>query len=144
MMMKWENEYSMVQGNRCSRSIDNRNGFHLMIIEGYLVQSITKSLLSRITEPIAQKLYQSPLKLVNEGRSIHSSIRSISLLIVNVFLQLQGLSLIVFRSSLSSPSRAYSSSIMDCSFGKSESSIHSFNHSQTQPNDIYRMHPSQV
>ena len=57
-----------------------------MIIEGYLVLSITKSLLSRITEPIAEKVPPLPLKEVNEGRSIHSSIHSISLRIVNVFL----------------------------------------------------------
>ena len=33
---------------------------------------------------------------------------------------------------------------MDCSLGKSESSIHPFNHSQTQPNEHNRMHLHQV
>ena len=106
-----------------------------MIIEGYLVQSITKWLLSRITEPIHMKLPSSPLKYVSEGRSVHSSFHLISLRIVNVFFQLKGNMLIVFRSSRWSPQRAASPSWMDCSFGKPESSIHPFHHSQTQPND---------
>ena len=33
---------------------------------------------------------------------------------------------------------------MDCSIGKSESSIHPFNHSQIQPNEHHRMHTDQV
>ena len=33
---------------------------------------------------------------------------------------------------------------MDCSFGKSESSTHSFNHSQTQPNEYKQMQIHQV
>ena len=47
-----------------------------MIIEGYLVQSIVEEILSRITEPILPKV-PSPLKSVNEGRSIHLSIHSL-------------------------------------------------------------------
>ena len=72
MMMRWENEYLRIGGNRCTRSSNYRIGFHLMIIEGYLVRSITKWLLSRITEPICSKIQLYPLKLVNEGRSVHS------------------------------------------------------------------------
>ena len=86
MMMRWENEYLRIEGNRSSRSNHYQIGFHWMILEGYLYQSITKWILSRITEPIAQKLTPSPLKLVNEGRSIHSSFHSFSLRIVSVFL----------------------------------------------------------
>ena len=33
---------------------------------------------------------------------------------------------------------------MDCNCGKAESSIHPFNHSQTQPNEHERMHNHQV
>ena len=44
-----------------------------MLIEGYLYQSYTKSILSRITEPIRMKLKSYPLNSVNEGRSIHTS-----------------------------------------------------------------------
>ena len=58
----------------------------MMIIEGYLHQSNTTSILSRITDPIFSKLAASPLNSVNEGRSIHPSAYSISLRIVNVFL----------------------------------------------------------
>ena len=88
MMRKGENMYLRIGGNRSSRSSNHRIGFHWMIIEGYLNQSNTKYILSRITEPIHLKLCSSPLKLVNEGRSIHSSTHSISLRIVNVFLRL--------------------------------------------------------
>ena len=86
MMMRWENEYLRIGGNRCNRSISYQIGFHWMIIEGYLHQSNTKSILSRITDPIHPKLHSRPLNCVNEGRSIHSSFHSISLRIVNVFL----------------------------------------------------------
>ena len=86
MMRKWENGYLRIGGNRWNRSNLHWSGFHWMIIEGYLHQSNTKSILSRITEPIFAKLFQSPLNSVNEGRSIHSSTHSISLRIVNVFL----------------------------------------------------------
>ena len=86
MMRKWESEYLWVGGNRCSRSMHNRSGFHWMLIEGYLHQSNTKSILSRITDPIFLKFLSSPLNSVNEGRSIHSSSHSFSLRIVNVFL----------------------------------------------------------
>ena len=144
MVMRWENEYLRIGGNRWERSTNYRNGFHGMITEGYLLQSVTKWPLSRITEPIARKLYPSPSKEVNEGRSIHSSFHSISLRIVNVFLKLYGLSLIVFRSSRQSPSKVLWPSWMDCRFGKSESSIHSFNHSQTQLNEHTWMHHHEV
>ena len=136
--MRWENEYLRIGGNRCTRSNSHRIGFHWMITEGYLLRSITKWLLSRITEPILQKLL-FPLNEVNEGRSIHSSFHSFSLRIVNVFFQLHGSVLIVFRSSQGSPQRASSPSWMDCSLGKSESSTHPFNHSQTQPNEHNRI-----
>ena len=140
MMRKWENEYLRIGWNRCNRS--NRRWFHWMIIERYLHQSNTKSILSRITDPIYLKLKLPPQNSVNEGRSIYSSTHSIPLRIVNVFLYLYGIVLIVFRSA--SPSRAKSPSWMDCSLGKSESSIHPFNHSQTQPNEHHWMHHSQV
>ena len=71
----------------------------------------------------------------------HSSFQSDSLRIVSVFLKMKGYSLIVARSS---PPRALSPRSIDCSFGKSESSIHSFNHSQTQPIEHKRMHYQQV
>ena len=87
MIRKGENGYLRIGGNRCSWSSNHRSWFHWMIIEGYLHQSNTKSILSRITEPIFSKL-SSPLNCVNEGRSIHSSAYSISLRIVNVFLKL--------------------------------------------------------
>ena len=144
MMRKWENEYLRIGGNRSSGSRNHRIGFHCMTIEGYLIQSITKWLLSRITEPIYQKLKLSPLKVVSEGRSIHSSTYSISLRIVNVFLKLYGLSLIVFRSSRQSPSKVLWPSWMDCSLGKSESSIHPFNHFQTQQIEQHGMPLNQV
>ena len=115
-----------------------------MLVEGHLVLSITKWLLSRITEPIARKLLLFPLKDVSEGRSIHSSFHSISLFIVNVFLKLKGSSLIVLRSSRISPWRALPPSRIDCSLGKSESSIYPFNHSQTQSNEHIRMHIDQI
>ena len=57
-----------------------------MIIEGYLYQKTIIAILSRIIEPIVSKLSLSPLMLVKEGRSIHSSAYSIQLRIVNVFL----------------------------------------------------------
>ena len=123
VMRKWENGYLRIGGNRCSWSSYYRSWFQWMIIEGYLHQSNTKSILSRITEPIHPKLQSCPLNSVNEGRSIHTSTHSISLRIVNVF----------FRSARWSPSRVSRPSWMDCSFGKSESSIHPFHHSQTQP-----------
>ena len=72
MMRRGENEYLRTGGNRCTRSSYIRIGFHWMITEGYLVQSIIKSRLSRVTEPIQSKLHSSPLKEVNEGRYIHS------------------------------------------------------------------------
>ena len=86
MMRKWENEYLRIGGNRCAISSNHRSRFHWMITEGYLHQSNTKSILSRITEPIYLKFWSFPLNSVNEGRSIHSSTHSISLRIVNVFL----------------------------------------------------------
>ena len=86
MMRKWENAYLRIGGNRCSRSINYRSWFHWMLIEEYLHQSNTKSILSRITTPIFLKFWSFPLNSVNEGRSIHSSTYSISLRIVNVFL----------------------------------------------------------
>ena len=86
MIRKWENEYLETEWNRCSRSNLYRSWFHQMIIEGCLHQSITKTLLSRITEPIVKKLPSIPLNSVNDGRSIRSSAHSISLRIVNVFL----------------------------------------------------------
>ena len=144
MIRKRENEYLRIGGNRWSRSSDHRSWFHQMIIEGYLHQSNIKSILSRITEPIFSKLYQSPLNYVNEGRSILSSTHSISLRIVIVLLKLKGEVLIVLRSARSSPLRASSSRWMDCSLGKSESSIHPFNHSQTQPIEHEWMHTHQV
>ena len=52
MMRKWENGYLWVGGNRSGRSCNHRSWFHQMIIEGYLHQSNTKSILSRITDPI--------------------------------------------------------------------------------------------
>ena len=58
MIMRWENEYLRIGGNRCRWSSHYHKGIgsHQMIIEGYLVQSTTKWLLSRITEPIYPKL----------------------------------------------------------------------------------------
>ena len=132
MMRNRENAYLRIGGNRCIGS-KHRIGYHQMIIEGYLHLPNTKSILSRITEPIYWKP-PYPLNSVNEGRSIHSSTHSNSLRIVNVFC----------RSSRPSPSRAQSSSWMDCSLGKSESSIHPFNHSQTQPNEQNWMQLHQV
>ena len=133
-MRKWENEYLMIAGNRCSGSTNYRSWFHLYLIDGYLHQSNTKSILSRITEPIYMKLLCSPLNSVNEGRSIRSSTHSISLRIVNVLYCLFPLI----------PWRPPEPSWMDCSLGKSESSIHPFNHSQTQPIEHNRMHYNQV
>ena len=52
MMRKWENGYLRIGGNRCTRSWENRSRFHQMITEGYLHQSNTKSLLSRIIERV--------------------------------------------------------------------------------------------
>ena len=49
-MMKWENEYLRIGRSRCRGSSLYLIRFHLISIEGYLVQSITKSLLSRITD----------------------------------------------------------------------------------------------
>ena len=86
MMRKWENGYLRIGGNRCIWSSNHRSRFHQMIIEGYLHQSNTTSILSRITDPIYLKLQKYPLNSVNEGRSIHPSVYSISLRIVNVFL----------------------------------------------------------
>ena len=144
MIRKWENAYLRIGGNRCTRSSLHQSRFHWMIIEGYLHQSNAKSILSRITEPIYLKLKSFPLNCVNEGRSIHSSTHSISLRIVNVFLKLKGSVLILCRLSRLSPSRAELPSRMDCSLGKSESSIHPFNHSQTQPYEHDRMHTHQA
>ena len=132
MMIMNENTYLRTDRKRCWRNSNHRNGFHLMITEGYLHDSTAKSVLSRITEAMTWKLYLSPLKEVNEGRSIHLSFQSDSLRIVSVFLKLKGYSLIIARSS---PPRALSPRSIDCSFGKSESSIRSINHSQTQPNE---------
>ena len=143
-MRKWENAYLRIGGNRCNGSSIYWIWFQWMIIEGYLHQSNTKSILSRITDPIHPKLHSRPLNCVNEGRSIHSSTYSISLRIVNVFLKLKGSVLIVVRLSRKSPWRAPVVSWMDCSLGKSESSIHPFNHSQIQPNEHNRMHKHQV
>ena len=56
MMRKWENEYLKTQWYRCIWSSHYRSWFHQMINEGYLHQSNTKSILSKITEPIAMKL----------------------------------------------------------------------------------------
>ena len=70
----------------CTRSSHHRSGYHQMLVEGYLHLSITKSILSKITEPIYLKLYHPPLNIINEGRSIHSSAHLILLRIVNVFL----------------------------------------------------------
>ena len=86
VIMRWENDYLRTGGNRWSRNSHHRIRFHWMIAEEYLVQSVTKWLLSRITEPNNLKSSPSPLKNVNEGRSIHSSFHSISLRIVSVFL----------------------------------------------------------
>ena len=83
---KWENGYLRIGVNRCSGSSNHRIGYHQMIIEGYLHQPNTISILSKNTEPIYLKLLLLPLKSVNEGRSIHPSTYSISLRIVNVFL----------------------------------------------------------
>ena len=141
MMIMNENTYLRIDRKRCWRNSNHRNGFHLMITEGYLHDSTAKSVLSRITEAMTWKLYLSPLKEVNEGRSIHSSFQSDLLLIVSVFLKMKGYSLIIARSS---PPRALSPRSIDCSFGKSESSFHSFNHSQTQPTDTRRMYYQQV
>ena len=88
MMRKWENGYLRIGGNRCSGSNQYRSRFLWMTVEGYLHQSNNKSILSRITEPIRPKFQSLPLNSVNEGRSIHSSLHSISLRIVNVFLYL--------------------------------------------------------
>ena len=52
MMRKWENGYLRVGGNRWTGSTNHRSWFHWMINEGCLHQSNTKSILSRITEPI--------------------------------------------------------------------------------------------
>ena len=60
MMRKWENAYLMIGGNRCSRSTNHRSRFHQTIIEWYLHQSNTKSILSRITDPIFLKLKLPP------------------------------------------------------------------------------------
>ena len=86
MMRKRENGYLRIGGNRCTGSNLYRSRFYKTIIEGYLHQSNTKSILSRITEPIYLKLCLSPLNSINEGRSVHSLAYSISLRIVNVFL----------------------------------------------------------
>ena len=86
MMTRWENEYLKIGGNRCSGSYLYGIGYHLQITEEYLVQSMIKAILSRITEPNNLKSSPSPLKEVNEGRSIHSLTHSISLRIVSVFL----------------------------------------------------------
>ena len=137
MMIMNENTYLRIDRKRCWRNSNHRNGFHLMITEGYLHDSTAKSVLSRITEAMTWKLNLSPLKEVNEGRSIHSSFQSDLLRIVSVFLKLKGYSLIVARSS---PPRALSPRSIDCSFGKSESSNHPFSHSQTQPNAHDWMH----
>ena len=143
-MRKWENGYLRIGWNRCTWSCTHRSRFHRMIIEGYLHQSNTKSILSRITEPIRLKLKSFPLNSVNEGRSIHSSTHSISLRIANVFLKLKGSVLIVLRWGSESPQKALKPSWMDCSLGKSESSIHPFNHSQPQSNKQDRMPTHQV
>ena len=100
MMRREKKDYLKIEGNRCTRSTNNhRIQFHRRLIEGYLFQSIHKSSLSRITEPIHLKFHSSPLNEVSEGRSDRSSIQSIALFIVNVFLKLKGGLLIVFRSS---------------------------------------------
>ena len=64
--------YLWIEGNKSCRSSHYRSWFHRMIIEGYLHQSNTKSILSRITDPIFSKFSLSPLNSVNEERSIHS------------------------------------------------------------------------
>ena len=139
-MMKWENEYLRIGGNRCNRN-SHWIWFHWMIIEGYLVLSITKWPLSRITESTFLRMNEVPMNLLSKGRSIDSSFHSIPLLIVIVFLQLEDT---LSNVSILSPSRAYSPSWMDWTFGKSESSIHSFNYSQTQLNEHTRMPHNQV
>ena len=69
MMRREEKDYLKIEGNRSSGSTNHRTEFHWMITDGYLCQSIHKSSLSRITEPINQKLSPSPLNEVSEGRS---------------------------------------------------------------------------
>ena len=144
MIMKRENGYLRIGWNGYSRNTHHRVGCHSMSAEGCLHQSSLQSLLSRITEPIRQKHLLSPLKLVRDGRSIHSPPHSIPLFKLNVFFQMYSLSRIVFRSSPLSPARANLSSWMDCNEPKSESSIHTIPYSQTQPNDKRRRHTHQV
>ena len=68
-----QNDYYRIQQNRCSRSSYYRSWFHWMLIEGYLHQSASKSILSSVIVPMFWKLYWLPTKDVSEGRSIHSS-----------------------------------------------------------------------
>ena len=86
MMTIWENGYLRIGGNRRRRNIDPWIGFHWMTVEGYLLESIPKWILSRITKPIHWKLKSFPFNSVNEGRSVHSSFHSLPLFIVRVFL----------------------------------------------------------
>ena len=71
MMMRGDNTYLKIGGNRYTESSPHRVEFHWIVIEGCLVQRITKSVLSRITEPIQSKFSPSPLKVVNDGRSTY-------------------------------------------------------------------------
>ena len=142
--MRWHHTYLKIGGNTCSWSNHHRIGFHHMIIEGCLHQKTIIAILSRIIEPIVSKLSLSPLMLVKEGRSSHSSVYSIQLRIVNVFLELKGSSRIIFRSSYQSPARASWPISIDCSNGKSALLIHSFKYSQIQRIEHYRMIHQQV
>ena len=104
------------------------------MIEGYLLHSNTNIVLSSVTDPMYAHVHIEPWKYDNLCRSIHSSSHLFSLRIVNVFLYLLP----------SFPRNVYKPSFMDCSLGKSESSIHPINHSQTQSNEQNRIQNYQV
>ena len=127
------NEYLRIGVNVCNRSCIYPKRFHCLI-EGYLHQSNTIPILSRVTDPMYAHIHHPPPKSVNDGRSIQSSTHSISLRIVNVF----------HCSFPFLPCRVYILKTMDCNLGKSESSIHPFYHSQTQSNEQKRMQNYQV
>ena len=90
MMTRWDWSYLLIEESRYIGSNYHihllRSGFRWMITQGYLHLFTVNSILSRVMEPMYLKTFSFSLKLVSEGRSIHSLIHSFSLRIVNVFL----------------------------------------------------------
>ena len=65
--------YYKSQPSRCIGSCCYRIRFQRMFPWSHLHQSTSKSVLSSMIDPMFWKLYWPPLKVVSEGRSVHSS-----------------------------------------------------------------------